>query len=204
MTFFRILIALFIFTHFAHGQIDSARYSLTYALSRTAVTNNAGGGFEGALASSIFAHYEMATKKKWRPTLGVGYQQSHVIFRDYSGMQAYKDEERHYYLNYLDLLTGIKFSFGSVYVHPEIGVSYNPTIRTKSYLVDPDMDRVNGIYYNDKISKPFDPYLASAMAVGYEFKASSFALLVALRGYLAFNPGFFNTYGIGLMVGLKI
>ena len=204
MTLARLIILFFLFSNSIFAQSDHIQYSIEYCLSRTANTDNIGGNFEPALGTSILARVGLGRKQNLKYTIGLGYLESHIIFRDITGMQSYRDEERYYYIKHFIIPAGIKFILGSFYIHPEIGGSYNYSIKSKSYLVDSEMNRLDGIYSEYKSSNPFEINFTSLLTLGYEFKIGSIVMISGVSGYLALNPDFLNTYGIGLLIGLRI
>jgi len=200
----RLTILVFLFSNSIYAQSNRVHYTLDYSLSRSAEAETDYDSFEPSLGHSIFARAELGKKQHVKYTVGLGYLQSNIIFRDYSFMVNYKDEERHYFTNYFVIPAGIKFAFGSFYIHPEIGGSYNFSIHTKSYLTDPEMNRLDGIYSESHLPRSFKINFTSLLTLGYEFKIGSITMLSGINGYLALNPRFINTYGIGLLVGVKI
>ena len=200
----RLTILIILFSNSIYAQSDGVHYTLDFCLSRNANADNVAGSFEPAWGKSIFARAELGKKKNLKYTVGLGYLQSHILHRDYTGMEGFKDVEAHYYINSFVIPAGIKFDVGSFYIHPEIGGSYNYSIHVKSYLVDSEMNRLEGIYSESHYSNTFEVGLTGLLTIGYEFKIGTIMMLAGVNGYLAYNPDFEHTYGIGLLVGVKI
>jgi hypothetical protein len=189
---------------FLYSQSDRIQYSIEYSLSQTTNIDNVGGKFEPELASALFARVELARKKSSRFTAGVGFLQTRILDRDYSGNQPFKDEERHYQFDYLLVPVGIKFNFGPFYIHPEIGAGYNYQFKIKTYHVDSEMNVINGPFIKDKTPEKFEIRFSTLMSLGYEINVGTVAILTGVKGYIFFEPDFITTYGIGLMMGVKI
>ncbi len=204
MLILRIIIAFLFATHSIGAQSDRSKFSLTYSLSRSSKTNLAGGNLDAGLSSSIFSHYEFGERKSRKYSIGLGWLESHFIYRDHSGMQAHRDVEHHYLIKFIVIPAGIKFFIGSFYLHPEVGASHNYGLVIKSHLVDTEMNITNKNHSEYRYSRRFELLLFNAFTVGYEIKTPSFILLTAVKSYVAFNPSSLNTYGVGLMAGLKI
>lgn len=199
---FTLFFLLLICTVF--GQRDPTRYTIDYSLNQSNRFDNEGHYFEAALSHNVFIKTELASARSSRFTLGMGFLRSHIIGRDYSGQNGYKDQEIHSYIDYLVFPGGIKFSFGSLYIHPEIAATYNYSLTFNSFLVDENMNRIDGSENHYSSQRYFEVLFASLMTIGYEIKIGSISVLTGTKGYLAFNNNYVNTFGIGLMVGLKI
>jgi len=196
LTFLFLLIGLNIF-----GQADHTRYTIEYSLHYSGALELK--TIESSLAHSVFAKVELASKRTWRISFGIAFIQPRIILRDHSGQQPYRDHEFHYQYNYLVIPAGIKFNLGSFYLHPEIGNIFYQTLLIKTYVVDEEMNKINGPSKDHYSTGQFEFKLATLMTIGYEVKVGSVNLLTGIKGYFAF-PGSINTYGIGLVLGVKI
>ena len=198
------ILPFLLITFSLYSQSDRTRWSIEYSLNQTANIDNVGGNFEPELASSLFGRAELPRKKSSRFTVGVGILQTRVIYRDYSGNQPFKDEERHYQFDYLLIPVGIKFNFGKFYVHPEIGAGYNYQFKIKTYHVDSEINVVDGPFIEDMTPEKFEIRFSTLMSMGYEIKVGTITVLTGVKGFIFFEPDFITTYGIGLMVGVKM
>ena len=204
MKAFPFIVLLFLFETNVFAQEGHPRYSILYSLSQSNMTNSYGGKFTPGLSSSIMAKMEFGKKTNLKYSIGFGYLQPHTVFKDYTGVHNYLDEERHYRLDYLVLPVGINIKLGSFYIHPEFAPSYNFNISTKSFIVDAEMERTGEVYRDEKESRSFDVDYAAFLALGYEYKIGNIHFLSAIKGFLALNSHFIDTYGVGLEVGIKI
>jgi hypothetical protein len=117
---------------------------------------------------------------------------------------TYEKIEQHINVDFVAIPAGIKFKFGSFYIHPEIAATYNYRLTINSYLLDSEMNPLDEPYDQYKSDRAFEVLFASLMSMGYEVNVGSLTFLTGLKGYFAFNNNYVNTFGAGLMVGLKI
>ena len=201
-TCFTILFLLI--TGYLCGQGDRTRYTLDYSLSRTdAAGNGPAQYFDPGLAHNIFIKTELSTKRTSRFTIGAGFLQSKII-SNYFDHNTGEYFEYHHSISYIVIPAGIKSTFGSFYIHPEIAAAYNYSILTNSYLLDSEMNRPKEPFDSNNSHRSFEVQFASLMNIGFEIKTRSMTVLTGAKGYFAYNNNYVNTFGIGLMVGLKI
>ena len=203
MKVFKIIVLLFLLYSNFYAQENHPRYSILYALHQSNNTNSQSGKFTPGLCSSIFAKMEFGKKPNLKYSVGFGYLQSHTVFKDYTGLAPYLDEERHYHLDYLTLPIGVNIKVGDFYIHPEIGFTYNFGLSIKSYIIDADMERTGEVYRDEELSVYYKKSFANFLALGYAINIGKIQLLTALKGFIAFNPRFINTYGVGLETGFR-
>ena len=85
-----------------------------------------------------------------------------------------------------------------------MAANFNFRNTIKSYFLDSEMKPLDEPYAYDARHPTIEVQFASLMSIGYEFKVGSLSLLTGVKGYFAFNDNFVNTFGAGLMVGLKL
>jgi len=204
MKVFPFFVLLFLFATTLIAQEGRPRYSILYSLNQSNNTNSQNGDFTPGIGHSILAKMEFGKKANLKYSIGFGYLQAQTVFKDYTGLHPYLDEERHYRLDYLVLPIGINFKLGSFYIHPEIAPSYNFNESIKSFFLDSEMERTGEIYRDYRNSRSFDVDFASFLALGYEYQIGNIHALTAIKGFLAFNSHFLHTYGVGIEVGIKI
>lgn len=188
------------------GQGDRTRYTIDYSMHLSdAAAHGPREYFESGLAHNAFIKVELASRRTSRFTIGAGFLQSKLISNYFDPHPSPAEYiESHHYIDFLVIPVGIKCTFGSFYLHPEIAASYNYRTLTNSYLLDSEMNRPNEPFDIDLNQSPFEVLFASLMTIGFEIKAGSISVLTGAKGYFAFSDYFVNTFGVGLMVGLKI
>lgn len=186
------------------AQTERTRYTLAYSLHLSdAAGSGPGSYFDPALAQSVFVIAELSSKRSSRFTIGAGFLQSRLHHSD-RHYPTYENIEQHININYVAIPAGIKFRYGSFYVHPEVAANFNYRNTTKFYFLDSEMNPLDEPYDQYTRNPPIEVHFASLMSMGYEIKAGSITFLTGVKGYFAFTNSYVNTFGAGLMVGIKI
>lgn len=186
------------------GQTDRTRYSLQYSLNRADATGYGPAQyFDPGVSHNIFMIAELASRRTSRFTIGAGFLHTKLIssYMDYSTNET---TEEHSNNHYWVIPGGVKFSFGSFFIHPEIAATYNYCCVTNLYAVDVDMNIADEPYEIRKRQASLEILFASFMTIGYEIKLGSSKILTGLKGYYTPSNLYVNTFGIGVMVGVKI
>ena len=188
------------------GQGDRTRYTIDYSMHLSdAAAHGPREYFESGLAFNAFITVELASRRTSRFTIGAGFLQSKLISNYFDPHPSPAEYiESHHYIDFLVIPVGIKCTFGSFFLHPEIAATYNYRTLTNSYLLDSEMNRPNEPFDIDLNQIPFEVLFASLMTIGFEIKVGSMSVLTGARGYFTLNGGDGDTFGVGLMVGLKI
>ncbi len=186
------------------SQADRTRYTLAYSLHLSdAAGSGPGRYFDPALAQSVFVTAELSTKRSSRFTIGAGFLQSRMKHSDLHH-NTYENIEQHINVDFVSIPAGIKFRFGSFYIHPELAVTYNYRLTINSYFLDSEMNPLHESYDQFKSDRSFEVLFASLMSLGHEIKVGTITVMTGVKGYFAFNNNYVNTFGVGLMAGVKI
>ncbi len=194
------------FACYVFGQTDHTRYTIDFSVHLSdAAVHGPREYFDSGLAHNAFIKVELTSKRSSRFTIGAGFLQSKLISNYFDPHPSPGEYiESHHYIDFLVIPIGIKCTFGSFFLHPEIAASYNYRTITNLYLLDSEMNRPNEPFDIDLNQIPFEVLFASLMTIGFEIKVGSIYVLTGARGYFALNGGNGDTFGVGLMVGLKI
>ena len=187
-----------------YSQADRTRYTLAYSLHLSDVAGEGSKGyFDPGLGQSVFATAELSTKRSSRFTIGAGFLQSRMKHSDYHYI-THDTIEQHMTNEFFVIPLGVKFNFGSFYIHPEVGANFNYRNSIKSHFLDSEMNPFDKPYDDYVWSPPIGVHFASLMSIGYEIKVGKMTFMTGVKGYFAFNNYYVNTFGAGLMIGLKL
>lgn len=163
-------------------------------------------------SGNIFIKGDYTIMKNMDITLGAGYLVTKEMDKLPFGLLPDTDLTEIYSTHeYFVIPAGIKYHFGSFYIHPELGLAFQERhlIENISYTINQNSTQISGTIFESQLTTYNRITIPVFLTIGNEIDLGKIKLLLGIKSYYSMNSIYTvplrpsRYYGFGVMAGVS-
>lgn len=156
------------------------------------------------IGQNLFMQAEKNLSKSWGIFANVGFMSTQFVYYNSSSSGSPNDVEQHLHFHYLATFIGPSYHVRSFYIATGFGLAFLKEVIFSHYTLNEFMMRTSDCIQDSREKGRSSANIGNMLTLGHTMKCKSFMIDVGIRGYLIYDTSIYDTYGLGIFLGLKI